>query len=154
MRGAVVSLLGACFGAVLTLFNVATSAQGEGIATDLTCEFEGGLSSSYSGGTFASRAPLPLRFGIGEIDLEKQSARLRVGGSDGPATTLRVIRALNANHFLEVVPEGFLVLTTVYDIDPAVGAYPAVHSRHLGVLGQPVFAQYPGFCKALPPAAR
>lgn len=148
MRSAVRSLLVAVGSAALLLATV-VGGRAEGVAPELFCEFDGGLSSSYSGGTFASRAPLPLRFGIGEIDLEKQSARLRVGDGAGAATTLRIIRALNANHFLEVVPEGFLVLTTVYDHDPTIGAYPAVHSRHLGVLGQPVFAQYTGFCRAV-----
>lgn len=124
--------------------------RAEGVASSLSCEFEGGTTSSYAGGTFTSRAPLPLRFGITDIELEKQQARLRTSGPGGAATSLRIVRALNANHFLEVVPEGFLNFTTVYDFDPAVGAYPAVHSRHLGVLGQPVFAQYTGFCRAAP----
>ena len=83
------------------------------------------------------------------IDLEAQSARLLTGTGDG-AGTLRIVRALNANHFLEVVNEGFLNLTTIYDIDPTTGLYPAVHSRHLGLLGQPVFAQYSGECKSSP----
>ncbi len=54
---------------------------------------------------------------------------------------------MNANHFLEVVNEGFLNLTTVYDKDPKTGLHPAVHSRHLGLVGQPVFGQYTGTCK-------
>lgn len=123
------------------------ASQAEGVERSLSCEFEGGTSSSYSGGTFMSRAPLPLRFSIVDIDLEQQTARLRTASSDAPSGALRVIRALNANHFLEVVPEGFLNLTTVYDLDPATGSYPAVHSRHLGLLGQPVFSQYTGMCR-------
>ena len=55
---------------------------------------------------------------------------------------------VNAMHFLEVVTEGFLNLTTVYDKDEARGAYPAVHSRHLGLFGQPLVTQYQGFCEA------
>jgi hypothetical protein len=55
---------------------------------------------------------------------------------------------VNATHFLEVVTEGYLNITTVYDRDEATGKYPAVHSRHLGILGQPVIAQYQGFCEA------
>ena len=31
--------------------------------------------------------------------------------------------------------------------DDAKGAFPAVHSRHFGVLGQPVIGQYQGFCQ-------
>ena len=55
MRGAVVSLLGACFGAVLVFFHVGFEARAEGIATDLTCEFEGGL---VCGGHLPRRAPV------------------------------------------------------------------------------------------------
>ncbi len=140
-------LLAAMLAAVTGLSLATASVRAEGIETAIACEFEGGTSSSYVGGTFVSRAPLPLRFSIVDIDLEQQSARLRTASSDAPSATLRVIRALNANHFLEVVPEGFLNLTTIYDRDPATGAYPAVHSRHLGLLGQPIFAQYTGLCR-------
>ena len=62
------------------------------------------------------------------------------------SSTLRAVRALNANHFLEVANEGFWNITTIYDRDPATGKYPAVHSRHFGLFGQPVFAQYAGTC--------
>jgi hypothetical protein len=59
-----------------------------------------------------------------------------------------VVQAVNATHFLEVVTEGFLHITTVYDKDDAKGAYPAVHSRHFGLPGQPIVTQYQGFCEA------
>ena len=50
------------------------------------------------------------------------------------AGTLRVVQAVNATHFLEVVTEGSLHITTVFDKDDAKGGYPAVHSRHFGFL--------------------
>ena len=62
--------------------------------------------------------------------------------------TLRVVQAVSATHFLEVAGEGFLHITTIYDKDEAKGgAYPAVHSRHFGILGQPIVTQYQGFCE-------
>ncbi|MEQ1716106.1 MAG: hypothetical protein ABL907_09005 [Hyphomicrobium sp.] len=110
----------------------------------LACRFEAGNTWSYDAGKFKSVPPSPLTFEIAEINLEKQSAQLI---TDDKATgSLRIVRALNANHFLEVANEGFLNLTTIYDKDPATGTLPAVHSRHFGILGQPVFAQYAGFC--------
>jgi hypothetical protein len=111
------------------------------------CTFETGKAWSYNEGAFNSKAPSLLTFEITEIDLDGQSARLLTDGRDNPGT-LKIVRAINANHFLEVVNEGFLNLTTVYDKDPATGAHPAVHSRHFGLLGQPVFAQYAGSCTA------
>lgn len=108
------------------------------------CTFEQGHSWSYDAGKFVSAAPSKLSFEIAAIDLEGQSASLVMDGK--PSGTLRVVRALNANHFLEVANEGFLNLTTIYDFDRTTGSYPAVHSRHFGILGQPVFGQYVGAC--------
>lgn len=112
----------------------------------VVCTFDKGASWSYEAGRFQSAPPAALTFEIGDIDLEGQSAKLIMDGK--PSGTLRIVRALNANHYLEVANEGFLNLTTIYDLDPGTGVYPAVHSRHFGLLGQPVFAQYAGTCKA------
>lgn len=112
----------------------------------LVCSFEKGNSWSYEGGAYKSVTPSALTFEITEIDLDKQSASLVIEGKEAGAA--RIVRALNANSFLEVANEGFLNLTTVYDLDAATGSYPAVHSRHFGILGQPIFAQYAGSCKA------
>jgi hypothetical protein len=124
----------------------AQSAAAQDTAPPLACEFKNGASWSYEGGAFQSKPPSPLSFEIDSIDLEGQSAVLKMDGA--PRTgTVRIVRAINANHFLEVVNEGFLNLTTVYDKDPATGLHPAVHSRHFGFLGEPVFAQYTGACR-------
>jgi hypothetical protein len=107
-----------------------------------------GYAWSYDSGKFKSEPAKDLSFEIGNIDLEKQSATLIIDGKS--ANTLKIVRALNANTFLEVVNEGFLNMTTIYDRDPATGKYPAVHSRHFGLFGQPIFAQYAGNCAAKP----
>jgi hypothetical protein len=57
------------------------------------------------------------------------------------------VQAVNAMHFLEVAIEGALYITTVYDKDESSGAYPAVHSRHFDLLGQPIVTHYQGFCQ-------
>ena len=113
------------------------------VAQMLICTFSNGQVSTFENGKFRSEATAPLTFEIGEIDLEGQVATLHTTRGKGE---LRVVRAINANHFLEVVTEGFLNITTVYDVGGAV--YPAIHSRHLGLLGQPVGAQYNGECRA------
>lgn len=112
---------------------------------NLSCSFTGGSAWSYEAGVFQSKPPNPLSFKIENIDLEKQLASLEAAPG-AKAGKLSVVRAINANHYLEVVNEGFLNLTTVYDKDEKTGKYPAVHSRHFGILGQPVFGQYTGFC--------
>ena len=123
------------------------AAQGESQAEPkgYTCDFSSGTSTSYENGTFKVKPPKELNFEIADIDLDSQTAHLVADGQK-KAGALKIVRAINANHFLEVVNEGFLNLTTIYDKDPTTGSHPAVHSRHLGVLGQPVFAQYAGFC--------
>ena len=135
--------------AAMLVMLTASETSAEGIAKRLTCTFDSGTSTIYQAGEFISKPAQALTFEIANIDLEAQSARLLTSEGDG-AGTLRVVRALNANHFIEVVNEGFLNLTTIYELDSSRGTYPAVHSRHLGLLGQPVFAQYSGQCKPLP----
>lgn len=130
----------------LALALAAPASAGESIPA-LDCSFKQGAAWSYDAGVYKSAPPEPLAFGIDRIDLEGQTATLLIDGkpADKP---LRVVRALNANHYLEVAQEGFLNVTTVYDLDPATNSRPAIHSRHLGLLGQPIFAQYAGFCTA------
>ena len=112
----------------------------------LSCEFSGGNATSFSSGAFSTKPPSPLQIVITDINLDTQSAKVVTGGA-GTMGQLRIIRALNAVHFLEVLNEGFLALTTVYDKDEATGNFPAVQSRHFGVLGEPLIAQHTGFCR-------
>lgn len=107
------------------------------------CTFSTGAAFSYEGGVFKPEKFGPITFEIGHINVEVQSADLEGATGSRP---LRVVRAVNALHFLEVVGEGFLNMTTVYDRDDDKGTFPAVHSRHFGVLGQPVVGQYYGSC--------
>ena len=125
----------------------AASAQDD-FPTHFACDFNEGYSWTYDAGKFKSSPPADLSFEIGKVDLERQTASLILDGK--PANGLKIVRAINANHFIEVVNEGFLNLTTIYDRDPATGKYPAVHSRHFGLFGQPVFAQYAGTCVPKP----
>jgi len=111
-----------------------------------TCWFNKGASQAYGKGRFRSRPAKALTFEIGAIDLDKQSAELVT--KDGGQSGLRIVRALGANHFLEVVTEGYLNMTTIYQMDSTRKAFPAVHSRHFGLFGEPLIAQYTGLCLA------
>ena len=109
------------------------------------CSFPAGVMHAYDKGRFAEEKASPIAFGIAAIDTKAQTAELRTESGTG---TLRVVQAVNAMHFLEVAGEGFLHITTIYDKDEAKGAHPAVHSRHFGILGQPLVTQYHGYCEA------
>jgi hypothetical protein len=132
---------------IMGVLGISAPARGDDEPRHFVCSFLSGSSWSYDGGSFKTAAPAPLSFEITDIDLDAQSAHLVTDGRDKPGT-LKIVRAINANHFLEVMNEGFLNLTTVYDKDASTGTYPAVHSRHFGLIGQPVFAQYAGTCQA------
>ena len=110
-----------------------------------SCTFVNGVTHSYDKGAFSAEKASPLAFGIAAIDARAQTAELKTRGGTGQ---LRIVQAVNAMHFLEVVTEGFLHVTTIYDKDEAKGSYPAVHSRHFGLFGQPLVTQYQGFCEA------
>ena len=135
----------------LTLWYAGSGLMSAGAAEDgpkaFSCRFETGNTWSLNAGKFKSEPPAALGFDITDINLDAQSAKL-ISGDKATTGVVRIVRALNANHFLEVANEGFLNLTTIYDLDAASGGYPAVHSRHFGLMGQPIFAQYAGSCTA------
>jgi hypothetical protein len=109
------------------------------------CTFTNGIAHIYEKGVFAQEKGAPLVFGIAAINAQAQTADLTTERGTG---SLKIVHAVNATHFLEVVTEGWLHITTIFDKDDAKGAYPAVHSRHFGLFGQPIVTQYQGFCAA------
>ena len=131
--------------AVLVLLAVLASPAAADEPKSFTCTFAEGVTHSYDNGIYTAEKASPLAFGIAAIDARAQTAELKTRGGTGQ---LRIVQAVNAMHFLEVVTEGFLHITTVYDKDETKGAYPAVHSRHFGLFGQPLVTQYQGFCEA------
>lgn len=129
---------------VIGVMQVAHATDEDATPHQFACTFDTGSSWSYDKGKFQSASAAPLSFAVSGIDLEKQTASLVIDGKHSDA--LRVVRALNGMHFIEVMVEGYMSVTTVYDRDPATGKYPAVHSRHMAVLGSPLVAQYYGAC--------
>ncbi len=109
----------------------------------VACAFKAGSVHAFEKGVFKPEPVSPVEFEIVDINADAQSATLQTPKG---ATAVRVVRAVNALHFLEVVGEGFLNVTTVYDKDTAATRHPAVHSRHFGILGQPIVSHYQGFC--------
>ncbi len=109
-----------------------------------SCNFPSGTVNTFENDVFQAAPAKPLAFDIGEIDLARQVAALVTPKGKGE---LKVVRAIGANHFLEVINEGFLNITTVYESPAGDGSLPAVHSRHFGLLGLPVVSQYHGTCK-------
>ena len=109
------------------------------------CDFPSGMVNTFENDVFQNKRAKALSFEIGDIDLAKQAASLVTPNGKGG---LKIVRAIGANHFLEVITEGFLNITTIYGEPAGDGTFPAVHSRHIGLLGMPVVSQYLGTCKA------
>ncbi len=133
------------FAALFTSLALIAPAGAQETPKGFACTFASGASQAYSKGRYRSRPAKALKMEIGAIDLDGQRADLVTADGKG---TLRIVRALGANHFLEVVAEGYLNITTVYQLDAKRNAYPAVHSRHFGLFGEPLIAQYTGTCTA------
>jgi len=112
-------------------------------AGGFVCNFASGTVNTFENQVFQTAPAKSLSFEIGDIDLPRQSASLVTKKGKG---TLKIVRAIGANHFLEVITEGYLNMTTIYDVKASDGSLPAVHSRHFGLLGTPVVSQYHGTC--------
>lgn len=123
---------------MLTMVTTAAAAKG------YLCTFPGGTVNTFENEVYQAAPASPLSFEIGDVDLSSQKAALVTPKGKGE---LKIVRAIGANHFLEVITEGFLNITTIYEAPAADGSLPAAHSRHFGLLGQPVVSQYHGTCK-------
>lgn len=143
-RAHVLALLLGLSSALTPAFAEDTGAPAEE-PTTFVCEFKDGATWSFENGKFISKQPAPLTFTIDNVDLDAQHAIIKAAPDADPGN-IAIARAIGANHFLEVATEGYWNITTIYDKDEATGLYPAVHSRHTGLLGQPFFAQYAGTC--------
>lgn len=135
------------FGVLCACLALAAAMASDAYANDpkgYACAFDTGTVTVYDKGTFKPEKVTALTVEIATIDAEAQTATLT---GQGGSKAIRVVRAVNALHFLEVASEGFLNVTTIYDRDDTKGANPAVHSRHFGILGQPLVSQYTGFCQ-------
>ena len=129
---------------LVAFLTLAGTAAAQDWPDGFACAFNKGHAASQTAGAFTETDAAPLSFEIAGIDLDGQAAQI-ISKPGSPPGVLRVVRALNANHFIEVLSEGFLGLTTIYDKLPS-GLYPAVHSRHVGVMGEALVAQYTGTC--------
>ena len=132
-------------GLAISALLAAAPAAAQGAPTGFACSFTKGASQAYTKGRYRSREARPFTLQIAAIDLAGQRADLVTPSGKG---TLRIVLAVGANHFLEAVTEGYLNITTVYSRDERTGLHPAVHSRHFGLFGEPLIAQYTGTCKA------
>ena len=135
----VTGLIGACCCALLLMMGPVHAATG------YSCVFPSGKVYTFENDVFQEDNASKLSFKIGDIKLDRQTASLITESGKGG---LKIVRAIGANHFLEVITEGFLNITTIYGAPASDGSFPAVHSRHIGLLGTPVVSQYHGTCKA------
>jgi hypothetical protein len=130
--------------AVLPVMADVPAAAASELPAVLSCSFLDGGAWAYEKGAFARKPVDKFAFTVRDIDRTQMTARLE--RKDGLAM-LRMVQAVDALHFIEVGVEGYLNLTTVYEKQPN-GEHPAVHSRHVAVLGEPLVSQYRGTCQA------
>ncbi|MEL6288063.1 MAG: hypothetical protein AAFQ42_07760 [Pseudomonadota bacterium] len=131
--GAIAGVLGG--GAALAAMS--TSEQSASYA----CAFEKGAAWQVADQRFSDDRFSPLSFELSRDQGGSDTAQLST--RDGK-TDVKVVRAIGATHYIEVTVAGYLTLTTLYGEGDRV---PAVHSRHLGIVGQPVGGQLHGFCE-------
>lgn len=134
------------FAAVFVMLPHGQVSSAQAAVSGYDCRFSDGETHRFTAGAFGARPAEALKFDIRDVNAAKQSARL---GQSDERREVRYVPALDASHFIEVTVAGFLNITTIYAGGDDAVERPAVHSRHVGIVGQPVVAQYRGTCKAL-----
>ena len=125
---------------LIALVGWALSVGHLGSTRTLKCDFASGVFHAWGENTKINSDHFTLIYD--SIDVKARTARLigNVGSSD-------VVALETPEHlsFLEVTPNGNVTLTTVYRTG-AAAPYPAIHSRHVGLLTEPWGSQMYGSC--------
>jgi hypothetical protein len=101
-----------------------------------------------TGGGWKTAANRPeANTGVQELSFSIEAIRGKraVIIADSGSSGLTVLRGPDRLTFLETTPTGSVRVTVVYASQQS-GAFPAVHSRHAEVLGDPVPSQQYGWC--------
>ena len=108
------------------------------------CQFTQGISATYE----ASWAPRTLneKMDLTFAGLDPQQGRAQMIGNAG-ASDVRFWMGAWTWNFVEITDVGNVMTTTVFDSKDGK-SYPAVHSRHTSVAGEPFPSQYRGICSA------
>ncbi len=134
----------AIFVIILSLMVPLRNAMAEKLPNAFDCHFKQGGAWTHEDGKY-------LEEKVKELDLYIRNANAGAGNAmlktDNGSAKLKHVAALDANHYLEVTVGGYLNITTIFDQSSKDGGYPAVHSRHFGVLGKPIISQYRGICR-------
>ena len=109
------------------------------------CNFEDGGAWTFQAGKFLPEGGKNLKLEIRHD--QKSSTKATLKTSDG-SSKLKRVAALDADHYLEVTVGGYLNITTIFNSSNEKNGFPAVHSRHLGILGRPIVSQFRGICRA------
>ena len=133
-----------CILGALMLFTSSSVAQGP----SFRCKFSHGQVTNFDNG----RPVTERDTGMGEFVLDQintKDATARLIGNAG-TETLRVLDGGDLVHLVEVTGAGNMNITTIYNFrDKNKGTLPAVHSRHIGLLGDPMPSQYVGLCQRM-----
>ena len=134
----------AFFAVVLFALVPIRMAWGVELPNAFRCHFNHGGAWIHQDGKYTEETVKALDLHI--VTGKSGSASAVLKTAEGSAR-LKHVAALDANHYLEVTVGGYLNITTIFDQISKEGGYPAVHSRHFGVLGKPLVSQYRGICR-------
>jgi hypothetical protein len=109
------------------------------------CKFTQGASARYDKAEWSVKV-LNEKLELTFAGLNSQQGKAQLIGNAG-ASDLRYWKGAWTWNFVEVTDTGNVMTTTVFDTSNGKD-FPAVHSRHTSVVGEPLPSQYRGTCSA------
>ena len=110
-----------------------------------SCDFSEGVFTVFEDGKPETEKSGAMSFVFASLDIENGSAQMV--GNNG-AADINLLQGSDSLHFLEVTPTGNLNVTSVYTTQAKGGRFISVHSRHVGISGEPWMSQFWGTCEA------
>jgi hypothetical protein len=131
------------FGALYLVICCSSEVMAQSFPRALVCSFSTVFISQFEGDWTTKSQQEKFDLTIAAIDVKNSTAQLL--GSQG-ASDIAAFAGLDILNFLEITGVGNQTLTTVFLGKRRNDAHPAIHSRHMSILGTPVVSHFRGYC--------
>ena len=109
----------------------------------IVCEFTSRHSANFDPRYQPNKTGERLALTFASIDVAARSAQL-IGNAG--AATVTLFASEGKLNFVEVTDGGNITMTSVFALVPSGDPMPAVHSRHMMMLGMALVSQFTGSC--------
>jgi hypothetical protein len=133
---------------LFTVLITAISTNSYSQTQSFRCNFSDGISTNWdSGKPSLTKDARMAEMVFDQLDTQKGSGRL-IGNAG--VENIQTLSGDKSIHIIEITPTRNMNITTIFaPVKKNPNLHPAVHSRHINLMGEPLTSQFVGLCNKL-----